>query len=99
MQAIEQYCDISGIHGVQFFTRRWPLFERVLWFALVATSIALSGLSLQQLFDNWKENPVIITIETTSMPIQLLAFPAISVCSVALDKTGFLQRYSLIHNF
>ena len=91
-KVFKEYCDISGIHGVQFFAPKWPMFERVLWSVILFISIFLSGLMLQQMFDNWKENPVLITIETTSLPIQFLPFPSVTVCSPALDKMGFLQR-------
>jgi hypothetical protein len=45
-----------------------------------------------QMFDGWRSNPVQITIETTAMPIQLLPFPTVTICSPAYDTMGFIQR-------
>jgi hypothetical protein len=56
------------------------------------SSIASSTLMMLQMFYGWRSNPVQITIETTAMPIQLLPFPTVTICSPAYDTMGFIQR-------
>ncbi len=50
------------------------------------------GIMLQQMFVNWETDPLEITIDTTALPIQLLPFPTVTVCSPSYDKYGFVQR-------
>lgn len=59
---------------------------------LLGASVCLSGVVLNQMFQHWDENPVVITIDTTTMPIQLVPFPTITVCSPIIDPTAIFQR-------
>ena len=92
MKVLEEYCEVSGIHGFQFLKGGWSIIERVLWFAILIVSFIFSGILLQQMFANWEENPLEITIDTTALPIQLLPFPMVTVCSPNYDNMGFIQR-------
>ncbi len=67
INVFEEYCEISGLHGVRFLSRSWPLLERILWFIILIISLVLASLMLKQMFANWDENPVQITVDTTGV--------------------------------
>ena len=58
----------------------------------VIVCIALASLGFYLIFkayDNWKQNPVMTSVQTTALPIEAIEFPAITIC--ALGSISILQ--------
>ena len=62
----------------------------MLTFYRLLVTLALAGLSLFMIieaYNNWKDNPVLTTIRTTSLPIKDIEFPSITICGIGTIKS------------
>ena len=79
----------STIHGFVYFSEYNKL-SRLLWLAIVASSFALGGLIIRDVWQEWLDNPVLTTIESVSYPVQNLDFPTVTICGDSrLDHGAF----------
>ena len=53
--------------------------------------ITFSGLNTYKTYVDWKLDPTITVINTTSYPIENIEFPAITICSQGLAK-GIMEK-------
>jgi hypothetical protein len=90
-----QYCKSSTIHGFQYLTKRedtsWP--DRLIWALILMISISICAFLLNDLNEDWKRNPVVTTIESTSLPLGEIPYPAVTICPAGYDIWAFAQRY------
>jgi hypothetical protein len=81
-----EYGSVSSIHGISYvLSKDIPWTDRLLWVVLVAASLIISGLLSWKSYANWKENPVITSLEDTSRSIKTMKYPAITICSEGLN--------------
>jgi hypothetical protein len=64
-------------------------FRLVITTALAALSIVL----IVQAYINWKRNPVLTSVSTTSLPIAEVPFPAITICGLGTIKEQSQEAY------
>ena len=75
------YFTETTVHGFRYIVEGRDLVERLFWVTVIVTGFVLSGILIQQSFENWEDTPLQTTIETVSLPIEQLDFPAITVCN------------------
>lgn len=85
---IHEFCSNSSIHGVRYFTelgRHWS--ERLWWVVAFALSFWLCGWSIQNIWNQWQNRPVTMTISDEVYPTTSVPFPTLTICShVKMDK-------------
>ncbi len=89
---LQKFCDESSIHGVQYLGPSKKIHERMVWTIILGLFLTLSALVVHSLVVNWDQDPIVTTIGTTSHPIQLVPFPAVTICPNGFDVWGFAQR-------
>ena len=75
------YFTETTVHGFRYIVEGRDNVERICWAIVIVTGFILSALLIQQSFANWENTPLQTTIETVSLPIEKLDFPAITVCN------------------
>ena len=49
---------------------------RIAWLIVITISFAYAGWIISTAFDEWRESPVITTIDSTTVPIEDIPFPS-----------------------
>ncbi len=76
---LQDFCATTTIHGFQYLVDSSLLvIARVLWFLSIAVSFTIAAFLIKQSFDDWFDNPVLTTIESTSAPVEDVPFPGIT---------------------
>ena len=70
----------SNIPGFKYIVQSRALIERVAWAILLAFLFFVTGRIINSQWIYWKSNPVETTIDEVGLPVELLPFPAITVC-------------------
>ena len=83
--SIEDFANCSTIHGVSYvFSKASGSLDRLLWFLVMLAVSILASFMVSQAFINWRSNPVITTLKTTSKPISEISYPSITFCAQGL---------------
>lgn len=78
---IMEYFKKSSIHGLHYFAQQKRSFvERVFWLIFFLVSIVSCSYSVVSVFNRWMNFPIIISFDTTAMPVYEIPFPSIVVC-------------------
>ena len=84
---MREYAASSSAHGIAYIFEQNRLgLERWFWVVVVGVGIVFSICSTAQTYQNWKANPTITTVESTSYPIKNIEYPAITICSQGTSK-------------
>ena len=54
------------------------------------------GIMSSRLYINWKNDPVVTTIGNAFLPITMLDFPAITICSPGNDLEDFYKIHQIL---
>ena len=82
MKTFREYSSASVIHGVSYINPNGRMIaEKVIWMILVASAFAFAAYEVQSLYENWQESPVLTVLDTVTLPIEEINFPAITICS------------------
>ena len=98
----KQYASVSTVHGVSYVVEEGRLgIERFLWIVIVAVALAFTVFQVITLYKEWEEEPAITTLNTESLPIQKIQFPAVTICPQGsvnniVDKVLFKQLIEYI---
>ena len=89
VKTTNDFGSVSSIHGMFYILSSGiPWIDRFIWTFLVILSIVLAALLCTQSDENWKENPVMTSLEDTSRSISSLKWPAITICSEGLNMVA-----------
>ena len=67
---VHDYAAASSIHGVTYvFDRTLMIVERVLWTLVCIFFISLAIYWILDAYNNWTENPVITSVQTTGKQV------------------------------
>ncbi|KAG5668125.1 hypothetical protein PVAND_016078 [Polypedilum vanderplanki] len=77
---IENFFDLSTIHGLKYLSKKFHWIERFFWSLSLFISIILTIYLITELFINLNHDPVITHIADHQVPITDIDFPAITVC-------------------
>ena len=87
MKTLSDYASASVIHGVAYINPSGNTTgERILWFILVALAFAFASHEVRILYQRWQENPVITVLDTVTLPIEEIEFPAVTICPQGSSK-------------
>lgn len=76
-----EYSKKTSIHGIHYLCQqRRPLYERIYWVIFFITAIATCFISIQSVYNRWKNFPLIISFDTEAMPVYEIPFPSIVIC-------------------
>ena len=95
-QKTSQYCDESSIHGFLYLAPSRQSWLRLLWTGLLTVALYLSYIVVKSLLDHWSNNPIVTSIGTTEYPIQKISFPAVTVCSNAMEPWSYIERFNFL---
>ena len=77
----KEFASTTTIHGVSYITSRdHPKVGRVLWAVVVVLAILCTTFQMVSLYNQWKIKPVITSLETVSLPMNNIEFPAFTIC-------------------
>ena len=94
----EAYASQSTVHGIGYiFDKKVGILDRCIWLIVVIGAMLMALWMISTSYINWKDNPVITTLKTTTKPITNLDFPAITICANGLHM-GLVEKV-LYHNF
>ncbi|EAA04456.4 AGAP006703-PA [Anopheles gambiae str. PEST] len=80
------FCENSSLHGLRYIGRNkatkgnTPL--RFVWSVIAVVSLGFTLFLSSSAWDQFRSNPTLTTIETTSYPVSLIAFPAVTLCNI-----------------
>ena len=78
---LKNYATSTTAHGFSYLAEDGcTVLERIFWFIVVVLALAFSYWQTSTLYKQWQDNPVITTLETVSLPIKEIDFPAVTIC-------------------
>lgn len=87
----KEFAANTSMHGLKFIAQdEASLPERILWIALFLVGLLFAVIFSWNLWQNWQESPVLITIQTANYPIKEYPFPTVTICSVNKVSTRAL---------
>ncbi|XP_046649836.1 pickpocket protein 28-like [Daphnia pulicaria] len=90
----KEFADNTSMHGLKFIAQdEATLAERILWIALFMVGLLFAVVFSWNLWENWKQSPVLITIQTANYPIKNYHFPTVTICSVNKVSTRALGEW------
>ena len=103
-QHLKDYASVTTAHGIAYLAEDGrPKLEKVFWIVIVLLALVFSYYQCATLYNQWQDDPVITTLDTVSLPIHEIEFPAVTICpqgsikSIA-ETVLFLQLSRFIRN-
>ncbi|XP_074030573.1 sodium channel protein Nach-like [Leptinotarsa decemlineata] len=92
------YCENSSIIGFKYLGEKRSRGERILWFVIVLTAMALSVYYILEIYNKYEENPFIVNFATRESPISIIPFPAVTICPVVKATRKKFNFTEAVHN-
>lgn len=93
----KQFCENTSIHGLKYlFEDGSRLIERCAWLLVFLSGICFSGYFCWQMWEKWKQSPVLTSVETQLYPLSNIFFPAVTVCNV--NKVSKIKLQDALRN-
>lgn len=92
---LAEYCSNASIHGVRYFTeqkRHWT--ERCWWIISICLSIWFCGSLIENVWIEWCDNPVKMTMTEKPLPISSIPFPTVTICP---ETKTYKSKLDLTH--
>ena len=75
------YCSESSIHGVEYIlNKNHSKLGRFFWIVAVVVALSCTSGQLFKVLSQWFDKPVVTSLDTISLPIENIEFPAVTVC-------------------
>ena len=79
--AVRDYLSNSSIHGLQYLdNRNHSTCGRVFWIITVCIALICTSIQVINIWYQWVDDPVVTTLSTISLPVEKIAFPAVTLC-------------------
>lgn len=89
---IQQYLLSSSLHGLRYIgTATLSVFERVFFSVSFLMVIVLASYFISNVWQKWRETPVIIGLDPVSTSIKDIPFPAVTICNMNQVKKNFAE--------
>ncbi|OXA47207.1 Pickpocket protein 28 [Folsomia candida] len=99
---VSQFYMDSSLHGLQYVGQpRRHFVERIFWLLSFGTAVTCATLLILEIWEKYRVTPIITVFQPEATPINLLPFPAITICNmndVKKSKAVEYQRYNQQHN-
>ena len=77
----KQYLATSTAHGLAYLVEDGrSSIERIFWILITTLAISFTAFQTTQLYRQWKDDPVVTSLDTVKMPISEIEFPAVTIC-------------------
>ena len=86
----------STIPGLKYVVESRVLVERVAWAILLSLAFYGTATIINKQWADWRSNPVETTIDEMDLPVDLLPFPAITVCDTESLKMPRKNRWMFV---
>ncbi|XP_049809299.1 pickpocket protein 28-like [Schistocerca nitens] len=87
-----EYCQASTLHGLKYVgDNHLHLAERFFWLLSFLLAVAAATYYITILYQKW-DDPVIVTLSPTATPLNVLPFPAVTVCNMNRAKHSIATR-------
>lgn len=87
---IQEYLVSSTLHGLRYIgTTTLSVFERVFFSLSFLIVIILAGYYISNVYQKWRETPVIIGLDPVSTNINDIPFPAVTICNMNQVRKNF----------
>ena len=84
---IKDYSEYSSVQGILYiFQSKQTTFGKIFWSAVVFLMIVLGCYWSLIAYNDWVNNPVVTTINTTAYPVGNLDFPAVTICAQGTNE-------------
>ena len=81
LSTAQDYSSQSTIHGLQYVGDRQQSKRcRFFWTIIVVLALACTSYQLFQICSQWFEDPVVTSLDTISLPVEKIDFPAVTMC-------------------
>ena len=81
IQTAKQYALSSSAHGLSYIAEDGRLLiERILWIFVTTLAISFTTFQTTHLYIQWKDDPVITSLDTVALSIEEIEFPAVTIC-------------------
>ena len=98
-KTINELADVSTVHGLRYVLKTSSnkhAFDRIAWILIVVGATAIGIILSANTWIHWRDNPVVTTIGSASLPITSLDFPAVTICSPGNDIQGVYDLLPVI---
>ncbi|KFB51117.1 AGAP006703-PA-like protein [Anopheles sinensis] len=86
LQTFWVFCENSSLHGLRYIGRsnatRANLLLRFVWSLVALVSLGFTLMLASSAWDQFRSNPTLTTIETTTYPVSLIPFPSVTLCNI-----------------
>jgi len=84
---IKDYSEYSTVQGIIYiFQTNQTTFGKIFWSTVVFLMIVLGCYWSINAYNDWVNNPVVTTINTTAYPVRNLDFPAVTICAPGTNE-------------
>ena len=78
---MKEYASVSTAHGFSYLAEDGRLkLERMFWLFVVVLAMLFCYYQTATLYNQWQDHPVITNLDTVSLPIEDIEFPAVTIC-------------------
>ena len=83
---IQDYSEYSTIQGVIYiFQTNQTQLGKVFWSLVILAMLVLGTYWSVCAYQYWLNNPVMTTIKTSALPINMINFPAVTICGQGMN--------------
>ena len=80
-RTLKEYAGKTSLHGISYiFELNRFDFERIIWMIIVLVAILIGAFLSWNSYKTWQDDPILISISTTGLPVEEIEFPAITIC-------------------
>ena len=81
LRLIQEYNENTTLHGLKYITETGRnIFERIFWSLIVLAAIIFGVYLTLLILNRWQDSPIIVSVDSTNFPVNLIPFPAVTVC-------------------
>ena len=105
LDTLRDYSSNSSIHGVPYLgNHEHSTCGRLFWIITVCVALACTLSQVFNLCHQWVDEPVVTTLETISLPVEQIDFPAVTLCPQGstedlIDNFFYLQFQEYLLNY
>ena len=81
LNTAKQYASSTTINGCSYIANiEHPIVSRIFWSLVVILGLSVTSFQVVSLYCQWETNPVVTNLESISLPIEDIKFPAVTIC-------------------
>ena len=81
IKTLKQYSERSSAHGINYIAEDGrPATERIFWVIVTFLALCFTAFQTITLYVQWKDDPVVTSLDTVALSIEEVDFPAVTIC-------------------